>query len=195
MGADSAAVVARAMDAVPREGFLPRRERRRARYDGPLPIGHGQTNSQPYTVRRMLELLDARQGHSVLDVGSGSGWTTALLAWIVGPTGSVLGVERLPDLVEFGAKNVAAAGMPWARVIEAVPGRLGAPDEGPFDRILVSASPARLPQELVEQLAPGGVMVIPVSGQMLRVTASEDGPRVEEHGLFRFVPLVSDQPE
>src|SRR3954465_3340038 len=107
MGADQ---VADAFAAVPRDLFLPESERRRATYDGPLPIGHGQTNSQPRTVAAMLRLLDVRPGHRVLDVGSGSGWTTALLAHVVGPLGEVVGVELEPSLVEFGRRNLAATG-------------------------------------------------------------------------------------
>jgi protein-L-isoaspartate(D-aspartate) O-methyltransferase len=116
----------------------------------------------------------------------------------------VVGVERVPDLVAFGAANVQAAGMPWAQVRAAVPGRLGAPSEAPFERILVSAQSQELPAELVAQLAPGGVLVVPVAGRMLRVRAPTnddhgdgdgDGPTVEEHGWYRFVPLVSDPPQ
>ncbi len=192
---DAARRVAAAMAAQPRERFLPESERRRAAYDGPLDIGHGQTNSQPRTVQAMLELLDVRPGHRVLDVGSGSGWTTALLAELVGPTGSVLGLERVPDLVLSGRANVEAAGMPWARVRAAVPGVLGAPDEGPFDRVLVSAMATRLPSELVEQLTPDGILVVPVGGRMVRVVRDDsapDGLLLSEHGYYRFVPLVTD---
>jgi protein-L-isoaspartate(D-aspartate) O-methyltransferase len=188
--------VAAAFAAQPRERFLPPEARASAGVDEPLGIGQGQTNSQPRTVRAMLELLDVRSGMRVLDVGSGSGWTTALLAELTGPSGSVLGLERLPDLVAFGAANVAGAGVPWARVEAADPRRLGSPDEGPFDRILVSAMAGRLPPDLVAQLVPGGVLVVPVQGRMLRVVRRlppEDDPadaEVTEHGHYRFVPLV-----
>jgi protein-L-isoaspartate(D-aspartate) O-methyltransferase len=183
------------MAAQPRERFLPASERRRASYDGPLDIGHGQTNSQPRTVSSMLELLDVRPGHRVLDVGSGSGWTTALLAELVGPTGSVLGLERVPDLVVTGGANVEAAGMSWARVRAASAGELGAPDDGPFDRILVSAMAARLPLALVAQLEAHGILVVPVGGRMVRVVRDDtapDGRRLSEHGHYRFVPLITD---
>lgn len=192
---DAAGRVRAAMVDQPRERFLPASERRRASYDGPLDIGHGQTNSQPRTVQSMLELLDVRPGQRVLDVGSGSGWTTALLAALVGPAGSVLGLERVPDLVLTGRANVEAARMPWARVRGAVAGVLGAPEEAPFDRILVSAMATALPAQLVAQLGAHGILVIPVAGRMLRVVRDDDAPggqRLTEHGHYRFVPLVPD---
>jgi len=192
---DAARRVRAAMATQPRERFLPASERRRASYDGPLDIGHGQTNSQPRTVRAMLELLDVRPGQRVLDVGSGSGWTTALLAALVGPTGSVLGLERVPDLVLTGSANVEAARMPWARVRASVAGVLGAPDEAPFDRVLVSAMATRLPEPLVAQLDVAGILVVPVAGRMLRVERdanAPDGRRLTEHGRYRFVPLITD---
>ena len=176
-----------AFAAWPREQFLPRGQRRRARHDGPLEIGRGQTNSQPRTVADMLRLLDVRAGQRVLDVGSGSGWTTALLAHLVGPTGEVLGVELEPELVAFGQRNLAATGQAWARIEPAAPGVLGRPEGAPYDRILVSAEPRELPHELVAQVADDGVMVIPVAGTMLRVT--NPGARVTRHGGYRFVPL------
>jgi protein-L-isoaspartate(D-aspartate) O-methyltransferase len=131
----------------------------------------------------------------VLDVGSGSGWTTALLAELVGPSVSVLGLERVPDLVATGRANVEAARMPWAHVRVAVTGVLGAPEEAPFDRVLVSAMAQRLPEELLAQLGGHGILVVPVSGRMLRVERDDeapDGRRITEHGHYRFVPLVTD---
>ena len=187
--------VVAAMAAQPREHFLPRSARRHAAYDGPLSIGHGQTNSQPRTVRAMLELLDVRPGQRVLDVGSGSGWTTAILGELVGPQGSVIGLERVPDLVDRGARALDECGMPWASIRAAVRGTLGAPDEAPFDRVLVSAMATRVPDELVAQLRPHGILVVPVSGRMLRIERDDEAPEgrlVTQHGLYRFVPLVVD---
>jgi protein-L-isoaspartate(D-aspartate) O-methyltransferase len=181
--------VTAAFEAFPRNGFLPRSQRRMASFDGPLSIGRGQTNSQPRTVDAMLRLLRVQPGHRVLDVGSGSGWSTALLAHLTGDSGEVLGVEIEPELVQMGAKNLAATQQSWASIHQAEPGVLGLPDKAPYDRILVSAEPRTLPDELVEQLADGGRMVIPVYGTMLVVVREQDGVEVTRHGGYRFVPL------
>ncbi len=181
--------MAEAFAAVPREGFLPRRERRRASHDGPLPIGLGQTNSQPRTVADMLTLLAVEPGHRVLDVGAGSGWTTALLAHLVGSEGSVVGVELEPSLAEWGATNLAETHQPWARIEVAQRGVLGWPREAPYDRVLVSAMADSLPDELVAQLADGGRMVVPVAGRMLLVVRRGDHVETSRHGYYRFVPL------
>ena len=194
MGETAADLVAEAFRQTPRRAFLPKRQRRHADLDQPLPLSGGQTNSQPSTVASMLRLLDVRQGHRVLDVGSGSGWTTALLAYLVGPTGSVLGVELDADLVAWGAGNLASTQRDWARIEAATPERLGRPEQGPYDRILVSAMARTLPAPLVAQLVPEGIMVIPVAGRMLRVTRltaamGDLQTRVEHFGAYRFVPL------
>jgi protein-L-isoaspartate(D-aspartate) O-methyltransferase len=181
--------VAEVLALTPREEFLPQDQRGRAAYDGPLPLGHGQTSSQPSTVEAMLRLLDVRPGHKILDVGSGSGWTTALLARLTGPTGRVIGMELEPDLVDLGTEHLDRAGVPWASIHEAVPGVLGQPGAAPYHRILVSAMARELPEELVAQLHTGGVMVVPVAGTLLRVSSSMRGVGVTRHGSYRFVPL------
>src|SRR3954467_10442925 len=137
--------VAAAFENVPRADFLPRGWRSSASFDGPIPIGAGQTNSQPRTVESMLRLLEVRSGDRVLDVGSGSGWTTGLLAHLTGPTGTVLGLELEPDLVRTGRVNLARGDWPWARIEQADPGSYGDPAGAPYDRILVSAEAQELP--------------------------------------------------
>ncbi|HET7661652.1 MAG TPA: methyltransferase domain-containing protein [Oryzihumus sp.] len=184
------AAVEAAFVATPRADFLPPAQQQFAAVERALPIGHGQTCSQPAAVRAMLELLDVAPGQRVLDVGAGSGWTTALLAALVGPSGAVLGVELEPELTRQAAARVAATGRTWARVEQAVPGRLGWPAEAPYDRVLVSAEAPEVPAELLAQLAPGGVMVLPVAGRMLRVATTVGGERIAtEHGHYLFVPL------
>jgi protein-L-isoaspartate(D-aspartate) O-methyltransferase len=192
-GAEDA--VATAMHAVDRRAFLPPAQRRWADQDRPLDIGHGQTNSQPSTVAAMLRLLEVPRGARVLDVGSGSGWTTAILARLVGPDGRVLGLERNPDLAAQGAANLATTEMAWASIERASTGVLGRPGNR-YDRVLVSAAADELPRTLVDQLLPGGRMVVPVRHAMTVVVRdpSGEGFRTSEHGTYSFVPLVEDPP-
>ncbi|WGL52115.1 protein-L-isoaspartate carboxylmethyltransferase [Nocardioides sp. BP30] len=178
-----------AFAAVPRAGFLPRAERARAGDDAPLPIGHRQTNSQPRTVAAMLRLLEVVAGQRVLDVGAGSGWTTALLAHLTGPEGEVVGVELEPDLVRWGGANLAATGRRWATIRLARKGELGVPERAPYDRILVSADAGELPRALLDQLADPGRLVIPVAGTMTLVVREQAYDAVSHHGSYRFVPL------
>ncbi|WNB87591.1 methyltransferase domain-containing protein [Cellulomonas sp. ATA003] len=152
-------------------------------------MGLGQTCSQPSTVAAMLRLLDVPPGARVLDVGAGSGWTTAILGRLVGPEGRVVGVELEPELAARAAYYVAACGVPWAEVLAARPGVLGWPNPLGYDRILCSASPAHLPDELVGQLADGGRLVMPVGEQMWLVERHGDTVHRSTHGLYRFVPL------
>lgn len=175
---------------VDRANFVPKDLRGSADIDAPLPIGYGQTNSQPYTVRLMLRWLDPQPGDKVLDVGSGSGWTTALLAYLVGSKGWVYAVERVPELVEFGEENCQRTGVKNARFFTAGD-EFGLPKEAPFDRILVSASADELPPELVDQLKIGAKMVIPVQNDILEITKKSAGDLdIKRHPGFAFVPLL-----
>jgi protein-L-isoaspartate(D-aspartate) O-methyltransferase len=181
--------VTQAMSVSRREDFLPKGQRALAGQDWPLPIGRGQTNSQPRTVAAMLELLEVHAGQRILDVGAGSGWTTALLGYLVGPQGVVIGVELEESLAAWGAQNVAAYDLPWVQLLPALD-VLGWPAGAPYDRILVSACAREVPQDLVDQLAPGGLMVIPVRGLMRLVTADAQGGWTStSHGSYRFVRL------
>jgi protein-L-isoaspartate(D-aspartate) O-methyltransferase len=187
--AEVARRVADAMRAVPRAAFLPREVRGHAGEDRALPLWHGQTGSQPSTVAAMLRLLDVPPGARVLDVGAGSGWTTALLAQLTGPTGAVLGLELDESLAAWGASNVAARGFDWAVVEPADPGALGRPTIGGWDRVLVSASADRMPDALVAQLADGGRLVVPVRTTMHLVVRRGAAVTVTTHGEYVFVPL------
>ena len=178
-----------AFAAAPREWFLPPAARDRAGFDGPILIGHGQTSSQPRTVRDMLRLLDVRRGHRVLDVGSGSGWTTALLADLIGPSGSVHGVELEPDLAAWGAENLSHGRWPWASITTAERGVVGDPSHAPYDRILVSADAPEIPPDLLGQLADDARLVLPVLGTMTLLVRIAGTDHVTEHGSYRFVPL------
>jgi protein-L-isoaspartate(D-aspartate) O-methyltransferase len=179
-----------AFAAVPRERFLPAADRRYAARDRPIPIGHGQTNSQPTTVRNMLRLLEVEVGSRVLDVGSGSGWTTALLGHLTGPTGRVYGVELVPELAEWGRQNLMSVEMPWTSIRTVEAGVLGLPEHAPYDRILVSAEARQLPPALVDQLDRGGRMVMPVFGRLSVVDRDRQGEiEVRRVGHYAFVPL------
>ncbi|MCK4874650.1 MAG: protein-L-isoaspartate O-methyltransferase [Sulfurimonas sp.] len=157
--------------------------------DYPLPIGHGQTISQPTTVAMMLEMLSPCKGEKILDIGSGSGWTTALLSYIVGDEGSVTGLERVSSLVEFGGKNLQKYEFKNAKIIQAGD-ELGIVDEK-FDRILVSAAADKFPDELTKELKIGGKLVVPVQNSIFEVTKKENGElETVEHYGFAFVPLI-----
>ncbi|MDQ3384161.1 MAG: protein-L-isoaspartate O-methyltransferase [Actinomycetota bacterium] len=182
--------VEEAMRAAPRRDYLPMVHRWAADQDRAIRIGHGSTCSQPSTVRAMLELLETRPGDRVLDVGSGSGWTTAILAHLVGPEGSVRGTELVPELVRDAARRLSGAGLAAARVQQADPDVLGDPEHAPYDRILVSAETDRMPQALVDQLAEGGRLVLPLEGRLTGITRhGQELSTMRAPGYYRFVPL------
>jgi protein-L-isoaspartate(D-aspartate) O-methyltransferase len=170
--------------------FVPEELQSETYGDYPLSIGMGQTISQPTTVAIMLEFLRPKAGNKVLDIGSGSGWTTALLACAVEPDGFVEGLERVPSLVEYGRNSLKRVRIVNASIDFADPHALGKPGHH-YDRILVSASADKLPQTLIEQLNPRGILVIPILESIWRFVKSEDGT-ISSYELpgFRFVPLI-----
>jgi len=158
--------------------------------DYPLSIGYGQTISQPTTVAMMMEMLSPKKGDKVLDIGSGSGWTTALLSFIVGDKGYVTGLERVDEILDFGINNLKKYRFKNSRIIHAKDD-LGIVGEE-FDRILVSAAAEEFPIELARQLKAGGKLVIPVKNSIFEVRKKENGElEAIEHYGFTFVPLIS----
>jgi protein-L-isoaspartate(D-aspartate) O-methyltransferase len=188
--------VVQAMEKVRRADFLPGAQQRRALEDRPLPIGHEQTTSQPSLIARMLQAMRLAPGCRVLEVGTGSGYQTALLAELCQ---EVYSVEIVAPLAQRASERLAALGYRNAHV-KAGDGYQGWPEHAPFDGITVGAGAARVPQPLVEQLAPGGRLVIPVeeSGAtyVLVVTKHDDGTTSSERTLpVRFVPLTGEAAE
>jgi protein-L-isoaspartate(D-aspartate) O-methyltransferase len=180
-----------AMNRVPRERFLPTELQRYAYDDRPLPIGYGQTISQPLMVAIMTEVAQLRGHEKVLELGTGSGYQAAILSELAE---QVVTVERVPALAESAARRLRELG--YRNVAVRVPkeGSLGWPSEAPYDAILVTAGAPRVPQELVDQLADGGRLVIPVGQrslqQLLSVRREKQGTTVTRHGQCRFVPLI-----
>ncbi len=187
--------VASAMEAVPRHRFVPEDYEEAAYMDEPLAIGRGQTISAPHMVAMMLEILDLRPGHRLLEVGTGSGYHAALAAVLVSPGGEVITLERIPELAARARGNLLRAGVEGVRVVEG-DGSKGLPSEAPFDRILVTAAPPSVPPPLVEQLALGGRLVLPVGNpfaqDLLLIRKDEMGVHRTDLGGCAFVPLVGE---
>ncbi len=178
-----------AFQTIDRKYFVPEALSEATYVDAPLPIGKNQTISQPSTVAFMLELLAPQKGEKILDIGSGSGWATALLCVIIGESGSLLGLERIDELVEVGQKNLQRFDFKQCRIHKAAE-KLGKPGET-FDAILVSASAEEIPHELFSQLKRSGRLVIPVRNSIFRFRKiSEIEIEKEEFKGFSFVPLI-----
>ncbi len=179
-----------AMLAVPRDRFVPPDARYAAHEDRALPIGHGQTISQPYIVAHMTELLTPTADCTVLEIGTGTGYQTAILAHLCR---RVFSVERLAVLAERAGANLAALGLENV-TLSMGDGSVGLPLHAPYDRIMVTAAAPETPPALVDQLADGGILVIPVGGktQQTLVRVQREGKRTVETPLLacRFVKLV-----
>ncbi len=186
--------VLEAMRRVPRERFVPPELARFAYEDEPLPIGFGQTISQPYMVALLCQEASVRPGHRVLDVGTGSGYQAAVLAEL---GAAVISIERIEGLAEQARRNLAAAGYGEAVEVLVGDGSVGVPERAPFDRILVAAAAPRPPEALLAQLVVGGRLVIPVGSRWEQwlevVVATPEGPAVAKSVPCRFVPLVGAQ--
>jgi protein-L-isoaspartate(D-aspartate) O-methyltransferase len=183
--------VLEAMERVPRELFVPAGLRDRAYDDAALPIGKGQTISQPAMVALICELLGLDGGERVLDVGAGSGYQAAVLAELAA---EVHTIERIPELAERARDSLAAAGYGGRVVVHVGDGTLGDPDHAPFAAIAVAAAAPSVPPALYAQLEPEGRLVLPVGSrhdQLLElVVRAEAGPRTVRSVPCRFVPLV-----
>jgi protein-L-isoaspartate(D-aspartate) O-methyltransferase len=182
-----------AMERVPRELFVPEKLRDRAYEDAALPIGAGQTISQPYMVARICEALSLTGPEHVLDVGTGSGYQAAVLAELAEEVDTI---ERIPQLAESARANLAAAG--YARVsVHVGDGSRGLPERAPFDAIAVAAAAPELPRTLYDQLEPRGRLVVPVGRRGMQrlevIVRSPEGPAVLRSVPCRFVPLLGEE--
>ena len=185
--------IIKAFKKIKRVDFLPESLKNLAEVNEARPIGFGQTISQPLVVAFMLELLQPREGEKILDIGSGSGWTTALLAEIVGEKGKVIAIEVIPELKEFGEKNVAKYNFLEKGIVEFVcgDGSKGYKEEAPFDKILVSATAKECYLAWKEQIKVGGKIVTPIGNSIwLFVKKSEKNFEEFEYPGFVFVPLI-----
>ena len=184
-----------AMAEVPRELFVPPELRHRAYVNEPLPIGHGQTISQPLMTAHMTSVLRPAPTDRVLEVGTGSGYQAAVLG-LLADKGSVVTVERIPSLARHAGELLRFLGMDNVEV-ERAGAVLGCPEKAPFDAILVTAAAPRLPQSLVKQLAVGGRLVIPVGSreeqELVLAIRTGEGVSIKYKGGCRFVPLVGEE--
>ena len=185
--------VIKAFRKIKRADFLPPESARLADLDEALPIGFGQTISQPYTVAFMMELLAPRKGQKVLDVGSGSGWTAALLSEVVGKSGRVFALERIPELCRFGRENADKYGFvkEGRLVFFCQDATQGLAKHAPYDRIIAAAAGREIPKAWREQLKTGGRLVAPVENSiLLLVKLDDENFETSEYPGFAFVPLV-----
>ncbi len=193
-------IIIEAFREIHRRDFLPEDSRNLAELNTALPIGYGQTISQPLVVAFMLELLQPKAGEKILDVGSGSGWTSALLAHIVGQqsgtqNGRVVSLEIVPELCEFGKQNISKYNFVEKGIVEylCADGSKGYEKEAPYDKILASASSSeKIPEAWKKQITIGGRIVSPVGSSIWLIEKKDEGEFEEkEYPGYIFVPLIN----
>ncbi len=186
-------LIIQAFNKIERADFVPEAIKSDAWRDCALPTFEDQTISQPYTVAFMLELLNPLGGETILDVGSGSGWVSALLAHAVGPKGRVCGIERIEQLIEFSKNNLSKYNFNNLEIIHG-DGTKGLKKHAPFDKIHVAAAALAIPMALKEQLKIGGKMVIPTKNNDIRLIEKISKIKYTEriYPGFVFVPLIED---
>ncbi|MBI3033790.1 protein-L-isoaspartate(D-aspartate) O-methyltransferase [Candidatus Woesearchaeota archaeon] len=184
--------VIRAFMHVPRELFVLEQYKSEAYGDYPLPIPAGQTISQPTTVLLITQALELKKGMKVLEVGAGSGYQASIISKVIGSRGFVYATEIIPELSDFGEKNLRRAGIKNALIVNCDGGR-GYEKASPYDRIVVSAACPEIPAPLIGQLKDGGILIVPVGGSMgqklTRLRKKGSGAETEILGDFAFVPL------
>ena len=182
----------KAFKKIPREKFIEKALLAEAYGDYPLPIGAGQTISQPTTVMIMTDALELKEGDKVLEVGAGSGYQAAIIAEVIGKKGKVITTEIIPKLAEFSRDNIEKSKIKNVKIIEG-DGSQGYDKEAPYDRIIVTAACPSIPQPLVEQLKENGILLAPVGPyfgqQMIRLRKKNGKISEESLGGFMFVPL------
>ena len=182
--------VLKAMAEIPRHLFVPEALAAKAYGDHALPIGDMQTISQPYMVARMTELAEVDKDSTVLEIGAGSGYQTAVLSAVAG---RVFSIERISDLARSAQRNIRQLGC-YNATVKWFDGTIGWSDHAPYDAILVAAGSPEVPEPLVKQLAVGGKLVIPIGSEeqqvLVRIIRTESGVVREEHGLCQFVKLI-----
>ena len=184
-----------AFKEIKRKDFMTEETKGLAEINEAMPIGYGQTISQPLVVAFMLEQLQPKPGEKILDIGSGSGWTTALLAYIVGTKGKIIAIETIPELKNFGEKNTGKYNFVKRKIARFIcaDGSKGYEKESPYDKILCSASAKTIPKQWKTQLKINGKIVAPVKSSIwVLKKKSEDKFEKKEYPGFIFVPLIGD---
>lgn len=188
-------LITEAFQSIDRIDFVPENLKNVAYANNPLPIGQGQTISQPLTVAFMLELLEPKKGEKILDIGAGSGWQTALLAHIVSEQGKVITVERISELKKMAEENIAKYNFVEKGIVKIVlgDGSKGYKDEAPYDKIIAAAAAEDIPNAWKEQLKIGGRIVAPVGQSIVVIEKTEQNQFTQKQYFgFSFVPLVTD---